>query len=224
MAFTLPGRPFSRSYGTILPSSLTRVISITLVFSTCPPVSVLVRARADSLEDFLEGMASGTRRLNASWHRVSGYAAPHLTGATPTRLLQDNHRLVPLAFPVPPSVKRLRRGTGISTCWPSTTPFGLALGPDLPWADELYPGILGQSVEGILTPLSLLMPAFSLPARPRLVYTAASIARERSPTAHPVRRPNAPAASVTSLSPVTFSALEHLTSELLRTLSRNGCL
>ena len=37
---------------------------------------------------------------------------------------------VPVAFPVPPSVKRSRRGTGISTCWPSTTPFGLALGPD----------------------------------------------------------------------------------------------
>ncbi len=31
---------------------------------------------------------------------------------------------------------------------------------------------------------------------------------------------HAPTASVTSLSPVTFSALEHLTSELLRTLSR----
>ena len=37
---------------------------------------------------------------------------------------------VPIAFLVPPSVKRSRRGTGISTCWPSTTPFGLALGPD----------------------------------------------------------------------------------------------
>ena len=36
----------------------------------------------------------------------------------------------PIAFLVPPSVKRSRRGTGISTCWPSTTPFGLALGPD----------------------------------------------------------------------------------------------
>ena len=36
----------------------------------------------------------------------------------------------PIAFLVPPSVKRTRRGTGISTCWPSTTPFGLALGPD----------------------------------------------------------------------------------------------
>ena len=32
--------PFSRSYGVILPSSLERVISRPLVFSTCPPVSV----------------------------------------------------------------------------------------------------------------------------------------------------------------------------------------
>ena len=34
------GRTFSRSYGTILPSSFTRVLSSALVFSTCPPVSV----------------------------------------------------------------------------------------------------------------------------------------------------------------------------------------
>ena len=32
--------PFSRSYGVILPSSLTRVLSLTLVFSTRLPVSV----------------------------------------------------------------------------------------------------------------------------------------------------------------------------------------
>jgi hypothetical protein len=75
-------------------------------------------------------------------------------------------------------------------------------------------------VERILTFLSLLMPAFSLPTPPRLAYAAALLAWERSPTARSVRRPHAPAASVTSLSPVTLSALEHLTSELLRTLSR----
>ena len=78
------------------------VISITLVFSTCPPVSVLVRARASSLEAFLGGIASGTRRLIASWHRASGYAAPHLTRATPTRLPQDNHRLGFPSLPRPP--------------------------------------------------------------------------------------------------------------------------
>jgi len=63
-------RPFSRSYGTILPSSLTRVISIALVFSTRLPVSVLVRARATSLEAFLGGMASGTCGLRPR-HNVS---------------------------------------------------------------------------------------------------------------------------------------------------------
>jgi hypothetical protein len=64
MGFTLPGRPFSRSYGAILPSSLTRVLPITLVFSTCLPVSVLVRARSTSLEAFLGGMASGASLLS----------------------------------------------------------------------------------------------------------------------------------------------------------------
>jgi hypothetical protein len=75
-------------------------------------------------------------------------------------------------------------------------------------------------VERILTFLSLLMPAFSLPMPPRLAYAAALLAWERSPTARSTRKSHAPAASVTSLSPVTLSALEHLTSELLRTLSR----
>ena len=58
---------------------------------------------------------------------------------------------------------------GISTCCPSTTPFGLALGPDLPRADQLYPGNLGYSAVRILTLLSLLIPAFSLPGTPRLL-------------------------------------------------------
>jgi hypothetical protein len=78
------------------------VISITLVFSTCPPVSVLVRARASSLEAFLGGMASGTRRLRASWHRTSGYVGPDLPRLTPTCLPQDYHRLGSPSLPRPP--------------------------------------------------------------------------------------------------------------------------
>ena len=42
-------------------------------------------------------------------------------------------------------------GTGISTSCPSTTLLSLALGPDLPWADEPSPGNLSQMVIGILT-------------------------------------------------------------------------
>ena len=56
--------------------------------------------------------------------------------------------------------------TGISTCCPSATRPRLALGPDLPRADQLYPGILGYSAKRIPTSFSLLIPAFSLPASP----------------------------------------------------------
>ena len=59
--------------------------------------------------------------------------------------------------------------TGISTCCPSATTLVLALGPDLPRADQLYSGNLGYSAERILTFLSLLIPAFSLPCSPQLL-------------------------------------------------------
>ncbi len=44
--------------------------------------------------------------------------------------------------------------TGISTCCPSATSFVLALGPDLPRADQLYPGNLRYSAERIPTSLA----------------------------------------------------------------------
>ena len=55
---------------------------------------------------------------------------------------------------------------GISTCCPSATVFTLTLGPDLPREDQLYPGNLRHPAQGIPTPVSLLIPAFSLPGRP----------------------------------------------------------
>ena len=58
------------------------------------------------------------------------------------------------------------RSTGISTCCPSATSFDLALGPDLPRADQLYSGNLRYSAVRILTLLSLLIPAFSLHSTP----------------------------------------------------------
>src|SRR5699024_5295091 len=60
-------------------------------------------------------------------------------------------------------------GAGISTCYPSATPFDLTFGPDLPWADEPSPGILRFSMAWILTMLSLLIPAFSLLSRPHIL-------------------------------------------------------
>ena len=72
--------------------------------------------------------------------------------------------------------------TGISTCCPSATSLDLALGPDLPRADQLYPGILGYSAGRILTFLSLLIPAFSLRYRPLLLIGTASSSIQCSST------------------------------------------
>src|SRR5574344_602217 len=75
-------------------------------------------------------------------------------------------RALPFARSDYPSVSLLHLnvlgGIGISTDCPSSTPFGLDLGPDLPWADEPSPGNLRLSTERFLASLSLLMPAFSL--------------------------------------------------------------
>ena len=101
---------------------------------------------------------------------------------------------------------------GISTCCPSATLFSLALGPDFPRADQLYPGNLGYSAWRIPTSISLLIPAFSLLNSP-LLLTVQLL---------PVK--NAPLPTFRFLSfggvfqPRTFSAQDLSTSELLRTL------
>jgi hypothetical protein len=81
-------------------------------------------------------------------------------------------------------VGRSHTGTGISTRSPSTTPLGLALGPDSPRAEQPGPGTLGHPAEGILTLHALLMPAFSLAPPPPHDPSAASPVARRSPT-HP---------------------------------------
>ena len=89
----------------------------------------------------------------------------------PPLLLLRLHRLfhfrLPLSIRVPTVL--LYGSTGISTCCPSTTSFDLALGPDLPRADQLYPGNLRYSAGRIPTFLSLLIPAFSLLNNPQLL-------------------------------------------------------
>ena len=83
------------------------------------------------------------------------------------RLPRFFHSRVPLSLCVPTVL--LHCSTGISTCCPSTTSFDLALGPDLPRADQLYSGNLGYSAWRIPTSISLLIPAFSLLSTPRLL-------------------------------------------------------
>ena len=102
--------------------------------------------------------------------------------------------------------------TGISTCCPSATSFDLALGPDLPRADQLYPGILGYSANRILTYFSLLIPAFSLQCSPLLL--SVQLLRDKNAPL-PISRFHG---FGVVFQPRTFSAQGLSTSELLRTL------
>ena len=143
----------------------------------------------------------------------------HWRADLPTLLVPHLHRAfhsrLPLSARVPTVLSY--RSTGISTCCPSATALALALGPDLPRADQLYPGNLGYSAERIPTSLSLLIPAFSLP------YSPQSLPVLLLPVC------NAPLPMFPSRSfgvvfqPRTFSAQDLSTSELLRTLSMHGC-
>ena len=130
---------------------------------------------------------------------------------TPTSLAPGFHSRDVLSTRVPTVL--LYRSTGISTCCPSATALALALGPDLPRADQLYPGNLRYSATRIPTLFSLLIPAFSLPCSPQLLTVLL----------HPAC--NAPLPMTMSFlsfgvvfQPRTFSAQDLSTSELLRTL------
>ena len=148
------GRPFSRSYGAILPSSLAVLLPSALGSSPHPPVSVCGTGAAEAIAAFL-GRRSARFATPSSLRvaRAPARACPGLPSPGPRHAPASPHLLS-------------RSGTGISTCCPSATPSGLALGPDLPRADQLYPGNLGYSAGRIPTFLSLLIPAFSLRCGP----------------------------------------------------------
>ena len=64
-------------------------------------------------------------------HR-SAFPCADLPAQEPYGLDRRFHPSAVLPSCVPPSLVTDYGGTGMSTCCPSTTPFGLALGPDLP--------------------------------------------------------------------------------------------
>ena len=133
---TLQRRSFSRSYGSILPNSLTKVLPFPLVFSTHLPVSVCGTVTQVSLEAFLGSLGSVASALLGSPSLLSSASllspassptslAPALPAAGQPTLLRH------------PFAQSTLRGTGILTCCPSTTPFGLALGPTNPTRIDL---------------------------------------------------------------------------------------
>ena len=183
-----------------MPSSLTMLLPSALGFSPHPPVSVYGTGAWKAIAAFLGRRSARFATLSSL--RVARPAFWHVV-FPPCRLARLHRFFHPRpALPVRVPAVLSPCGTGIYTCCPSATRLRLALGPDFPRADQLYPGNLGYSAGGILTPLSLLIPAFSLPMPPPPLTGAASPALGMLPyrcalLAHP-------AASAARLSPGHF--------------------
>ena len=158
-----------------MPSSLTILLPSALGFSPHPPVSVYGTGTYGTIAAFLGSRSACFATLVRSTSQ-QGFSCADLPAHHPLCLYQSFHSWLMLSFCVPTVLTIC--GTGIYTCCPSDTPLGLSLGPDLPRADQLYPGILGYSAGRILTFLSLLIPAFSLLIPPLLLIgTASSVLR-----------------------------------------------
>ena len=133
LALHRPRCTFSRSYGTILPSSFTRVLSSALGFSPCPPVSVWgtvvvnLKLRGFSWELGINRSGSLSRR-----HYVSALRTRICLSPLPTRLDTQPSVFRPSLLRPPIAVNV---GSGLLTGFPSTTHFCLALGADSPCAD-----------------------------------------------------------------------------------------
>ena len=149
-----------------MPSSLTTLLPSALGFSPHPPVSVYGTGTYETIAAFLDSQGPGLPYLCSVRLTSSDHAAD-----LPAALLPRLHRALHSRLPFPVCVPTVLSicGTGISTCYPSTTSFDLALGPDLPRADQLYSGNLRYSAWRILTSISLLIPAFSLLTSPPLL-------------------------------------------------------
>ena len=123
--------PLSRSYGVILPSSLTTLLPLALGFSPHLPVSVCGTGTLAYLRAFLASEHHGL-----PYYISVPFAAVYQRRGSAISKCPSN-----LSF----------GGYGISTVCASTTPLGLALAPDLPWADEPSPRNLRFSAIMILT-------------------------------------------------------------------------
>ena len=178
--------PFSLGYGVVLPSSLAMVPPIASVCSTCPPVSVLVRAPTRLPRGFSRG--HGVTGFTHSLRLAPRRSCRALRCGAPARFHGDVQNPARLPFPVTPSVVAARRRCGnvcplrigyasrprLST---RLTLGGLA-SPRKPWT---FGG--GVSRAPLATHASILAPARSTAGPP-----AASPHAGRSPTGRALPR------------------------------------
>ena len=166
-----------------MPSSLTGFLSRTLVYSTFPPVSVYgtdtitSTFRSFSCQHSINTPASS---VDSTVDRVSVLCTADFPTIQPAPFNTVIQHCAYLAYWTPPSLND--SSTGILTSGPSTTPFGLALGSDLPREDELYPGNLGISVTEILTLFFATHACMVTTLLSRVSYLPPSTCKVRSPT------------------------------------------
>ena len=199
-AASLRRLPFFRSYGVNLPSSLTTLLPLALGFSPHLPVSVCGTGTLVSPRAFLAFRHRGLRYYTFAPLRpalpFAGFRYPKVSLWLKVRWSRNFYRVC-IAYAFRPELSsRLTLG-----------------GRTFPRKPEIFghydSHIILATHSGILS---------SVPST--AAFAAASSCTERSPTT--------PAfAEIPGfgfmLSPVTFSARSHSTSELLRTLLMNGC-
>ena len=127
-----PEHPFSRSYGVILPSSLTMVLSLALGFSPHLPVLVCGTGTSVLISGFSRQCEIGSFGTQFPPRHRSALQCADLPTHKPFCLDALDQRRALLILLRPHFIQTNPGGAGISTCCPSPTPFGLGLGPDLP--------------------------------------------------------------------------------------------
>ena len=126
---------FSRSYGVILPSSLTRVLSRALGYSPRPPESVCgTDTKVALYAAFLGSLGLPSVPSKLGPHHLSDTrtaVCPYrVLAAHPTGLNALSMQRARLPYSVPAYFNAILGGAGILTCFPSPTPLGLGLGSD----------------------------------------------------------------------------------------------
>jgi hypothetical protein len=150
-----------------LPSSLTTLLPSALGFSPHLPVSVYGTGTNKTIAAFLGSVGAATSLL--LFRSLSHFTINQRICLSVLALCLTGSFHSPVCLPSCFPTVLFISSTGISTCCPSTTAFALALGPDLPRADQLYSGNLRYSAKKILASFSLLIPAFSLLFAPLLL-------------------------------------------------------
>ena len=120
------GHPFSLSYGVVVPSSLTMVLPIASVCSTCPPVSVLVRAPAALPRGFSRrhGVCCFTQSLR---RRASPCCSRNFARLRAARFHGDVQNPASISFRVAPSV--VSEQPAVQECLPAVHRLRLAASP-----------------------------------------------------------------------------------------------